>query len=310
MTRDRTSPGEPARHQDTRRATEDSDRERALGEAASAAPDRRRRGPFRRAIRIAERAGLDVQAGRARIALPTLGGTRRFRQRRPGPERAALVLQGADPAPSDRRSGRTSTTCGGRLVAALEGYDQALPGLRRAGDRCYEAIALANRALVLAHQGSFAQAVPDLRRRRHPPGRIGESRLAAHVELNLGWLAARTGDIPSALARFDRADELFRQAGGTDPAALFDRCEASSLPVSRARPAALRSRRWNRPPTGFGLPRSRSPPAAVRGGAARGRHRRCLPGGAHGPPGLPSPEAPELRSARPLCLPPGAVSER
>ena len=44
--------------------------------------------------------------------------------------------------------------------------------------------------------------------------------------MNLGWLAARQGDLPVALARFDQADDYFRRKDRVNPAALFDRCEA------------------------------------------------------------------------------------
>ena len=240
MTGDRTvPPGEKSPAQDTRRAAEASDRERALGEAAS----KRRQVPvavahLRRAVRIA-RAGLDEQAGRARVVLAgalALRGDFVSADREAG--RAALVLQGTELARLTAQRANIHYVRG-RLTEALEGYHLALPALRRAGDRWYEAIILANRALVLAHQGAFTQAEADLRRAGTLFDALDESGMTAHVQLNLGWLAARRGDIPSALGWFDRADELFRQAGGTDPAALFDRCEA--LLVARLASEARRT---------------------------------------------------------------------
>ncbi len=223
-------------------ATVDFDSALTMGEAAI----RRREidaavTHFRRATRIAERAGLEVHAGRARMSLAeALAGRGDFAGADRETERATTVLRGGDLARFTAQRANIDYYRG-RLVAALEGYRQALPGLRRAGDVFYEAIAIENRGLILAHQGSFAAAVADLERSAVLLESIGEHRLAADVEVNLGWLAARTGDVPAALARFDKADEFFRLEGDTDPAALFDRCEAllaAHLAVEARRTAA------------------------------------------------------------------------
>jgi tetratricopeptide (TPR) repeat protein len=216
--RDRRSAVEPA---------EASDRERALGEAAA---DRRdvptAMKHLRRAARIADDAGLEVQAGRARVLLAGLLALRGdFAGADREASRAAEVLGGTDLACLEAQRGYIAYSRG-RLNEALERFRRALPGLQRGGETWVEGSVLANRALVHAHQGAFAPAEVDLRRAKALFDSLGDDRTSADVELNLGWLAARRGDVPSALVWFDRADEYFRQEGLTEPAALFDRCEA------------------------------------------------------------------------------------
>ncbi len=203
------------------------ERERSLGEDAI---HRRQVGAavthLRRATRIADRAGLRVQAGRARVSL---AGALAARGDMDGADReaalAAAVLRGPDLARLTAQRANIDYVRG-RLGDALEGYRQAVPALRRAGDVVFEAIATHNRGLIMAHQGGFAAAVADLERSGLLFEGIGEHRMAADVQVNLAWLAARRGDVPAALARFDQADEFFRREGETDAAALFDRCEA------------------------------------------------------------------------------------
>ncbi|MEA2703067.1 MAG: hypothetical protein QOD63_1012 [Actinomycetota bacterium] len=208
-------------------AAEASERELALGEAAG---DRREIDTavthLRRAVRIAQAAGLDAQAGRARVVLAGLLGLRGdFAGADREAARAAAVLEGSDLARLNAQRAYIDYTRG-RLTEALDGFQRALPGLRRAGDTWFEASVLGNRALVLAHQGAFAAAQADLVRAGELFGSLDDHRTVADVQLNLGWLEARRGDIPSALVWFDQADEYFRREGLSEPAALFDRCEA------------------------------------------------------------------------------------
>jgi tetratricopeptide (TPR) repeat protein len=208
-------------------AAEASERERACGDAAIG----RREislavACLLRAIRVAEGARLPVHAARARGTLATaLAARGDFAGADRQAERAAAVLRGHDLARLTAQKANVDYARG-RLIEALKGYRQALPALRRAGDVLWEAIVTENRGLILAHQGAFASAVIDLERSGKLFESIGEHRLVADVQVNLAWLAARRGDVPAALARFDRADEYFQREGGSDPAALFDRCEA------------------------------------------------------------------------------------
>ena len=206
---------------------EASERERHLAEAAC---DRRELAlalrHLRRAVRIADDAGLASHAGRARTLLAgVLAARGDFAGADREADKAAAVLEGVDLARLISQRAYVDYTRG-RLTEALAGLHRALPALRRAKDRAYEASALTNRGLVQAHQGAFSAAKADLILSGVLFRSLDDHRSAADVQLNLGWLAARRGDIPEALAWFDDADEYFRREGVVEPAALFDRCEA------------------------------------------------------------------------------------
>ena len=181
---------------------------------------------IRRSVRIAERAGLDTRAGQARISLAgALAVQGNLRAALTEADRAAAVLHGRDLARLNAQRAFIFDRSGQRS-RALESYTKALPALRKAGDTRSEAVVLHNRGLAHAHLGAFATAQADLLRAEQLLDGLGDDLGVAEVRVNLGWVAARQGDIPTALARFDQADECFRQQQHVNPAALFDRCEA------------------------------------------------------------------------------------
>lgn len=116
----------------------------------------------------------------------------------------------------------------GRLDEALATYGRALTALRRAGDDANVARLLLNRGTLRAYQGHTDRALADLR---------GSEALATDLELwvlvamaahNLGFAQGRHGDIPAALAAFDRAESAYSALG--DPPRLVavleaDRCD-------------------------------------------------------------------------------------
>ena len=133
----------------------------------------------------------------------------------------------------------------GRLDAALSAYGRSLARLRRDGDHANVARLLLNRGTLRAYQGAFQAALDDL----------GESeRLATELDLwvlvamaahNLGFALGRRGDVPAALAAFDRAEAAYASQG--DPPRLVaalasDRCEVF-LTVGLARDATLAAER-------------------------------------------------------------------
>ena len=133
----------------------------------------------------------------------------------------------------------------GRLDAALSAYGRSLTRLRRDGDHANVARLLLNRGTLRAYQGAFQAALDDL----------GESeRLATELDLwvlvamaahNLGFALGRRGDVPAALAAFDRAEAAYASQG--DPPRLVaalasDRCEVF-LTVGLARDATLAAER-------------------------------------------------------------------
>ena len=141
-----------------------------------------------------------TEADRAAAALRGLPAVRLATQR-------ALILQ------------RT-----GQLGQALAAYAAALPALRRFGDDLWEARLLNNRGLLHADQGTLTAAEADLHRARDLHTARGSEMLAAEAEWNLGVVAARRGDAPTALARFDRAGARHRRQGTPNPQLLLDRC--------------------------------------------------------------------------------------
>jgi CHAT domain-containing protein len=201
--------------------------ERALGLVARSAHDLDGSlTHLHRAVRIAERGGLAELAAEIRTSL---GGTLALR----GQLGAAMrVLDRAVPALSGLALAKlqmqraTVLMMRDRYDEALEGWRQALPELRRAGDVTSQATLLGNRGLVYAYRGATAAAVRDLTAAERLHVELGEERAAADIRQNLGFIAARRGDVPTALSWFDRADAWFRAHGIVDPIGLRDRCEA------------------------------------------------------------------------------------
>ncbi|MFL5927533.1 MAG: tetratricopeptide repeat protein, partial [Gaiellaceae bacterium] len=113
----------------------------------------------------------------------------------------------------------------GRHDEALDGYRRALPVLRRGGDTLWEARLLNNRGILHAFLGTWSAAEADLARAERLYGDVGQELWRARVHHNLGFAAGRRGDVPAALAWFDRADEFLRTQDIPRAARLTDRCE-------------------------------------------------------------------------------------
>jgi tetratricopeptide (TPR) repeat protein len=221
-----------------------SNAERALGLAAREEHDIPAAAThLRRAIRIAERAGLAIPAAQARVSLSTVlalrgdavGAMREV-------DRAEPALHGRDLVVL--RSQRAFLLhMQGRLREALDGYQRVLPAFRRAGDAYEEALNLSNRGLVYYHLGALAAAEADLTRAEQLFVMLGQERAAADIRENLGGVLVRRGKLAAALAWFDRADEYFWSRGVVDPISLRHRCEAllAARLVTEAREAAERT---------------------------------------------------------------------
>jgi tetratricopeptide (TPR) repeat protein len=180
---------------------------------------------LRRAVRIAERAELPLRAAEARMslgrALLYTGDSRgAFREidsagtALTGVAGARLQLQRAILLHHQHR-----------LDEALDGYRSALVVFRRHGDRLWEARALNNRGLVHAYRGSLAAAEEDLAAAARLYEELDMDLGLAEVEHNIGWVAARRGDVPTALAYYDRSQERRRAQGVPLAYGLSDRCE-------------------------------------------------------------------------------------
>ncbi len=195
---------------------------------------------LRRAVRTAQRHDLPSLAAQARMSLSgTLAMAGDLRRALREADRAGADLTGLDRARLEMQRA-TILMVQGRLEEALDGYRHARPLLAAAGDRPNEATLLANRGLVHTQRGQLGAAEADLRAAERLYDELGHVRAAADVRQNLGFLAARRGDLLGALAEFARADEYFRTRGAVDALGLRDRCEAL-LParlITEARDAA------------------------------------------------------------------------
>lgn len=108
---------------------------------------------------------------------------------------------------------------------ALAGYAAAMPVLRRAGDRVWEARLRNNRGLLHAYHGSLRDAETDLRAALALYENAGADVMAAGTSWNLGFVAARRGDAPAALQHYDAAGETFRRHDVPTLELLLDRVE-------------------------------------------------------------------------------------
>ena len=190
-----------------------------LGDAAAAVEH------FRRAIAIAEAAGLRRRAAEARMSLAlalTLTGA--SAEALAEADRAEPDLEGAARA---RLQGQRAVILQklGRLDEALEGYRRPLAAFRRAGDVLWEARLLCNRGVLQVYRGAVGSAESDFLRAETLHESIGQALAATQVRHNLGWVAARRGDVPAALDWYDRVEAEYRAHGVPLALLLMDRCE-------------------------------------------------------------------------------------
>ena len=198
---------------------------RALGLAARALHEMTAaRGWLSRAVEAATQAGdLDLEAecrvtlasvlvyaGESGLALSTLD------RASPGPRVAVLV--------ASQRAGILTSL--GRYEEALGSYDPVVRSLRRSGERLLESRALTNRGLLHVYTGRFHLAEIDLARAESLATELGHLTEAAGYCHNRGFAAARRGDLPAALAFFDRAEQRYVKAGVPLGARAIDQAEA------------------------------------------------------------------------------------
>lgn len=179
---------------------------------------------LRAAIRVARRHALAVPEAEARMSLAlVLDDLGRPAAALREADRAVAELRGPDRA----RAVMQRALILRRLHAdeeALDGYRSALRVFRRRGDHLWEARTLTNRGVLHGYRGELRLAETDLRAAQALYTRLGMTTAAAQVEHNLGYVAAQAGDVPAALARYDRAQALLWSTG-TDAVSLLDRAE-------------------------------------------------------------------------------------
>ena len=113
----------------------------------------------------------------------------------------------------------------GRVDEALVLMNRALGAFMRAGDAVAEANVRNNRGVLLGFRHDHRRAERDLLRALDVYDHSGLARLAAQTRANLGWLAARRGDVVEALRWYQAAiDDLDRlgASSGVARAALTE----------------------------------------------------------------------------------------
>lgn len=131
----------------------------------------------------------------------------------------------------------------GRQDDALEVYQRALPIIRRADDKQALAELLGNRGVIQVHRGALEKADRDLGEAAILFEEMGKGLHRAITLHNLGCIAALRGDVPQALARFDRAEIGYADHRDVPLELWRDRCElllAAGL-THEARAAAERA---------------------------------------------------------------------
>jgi tetratricopeptide (TPR) repeat protein len=179
----------------------------------------------RTGVRVASRSGAEQAAAEARMSLAFILLDRgRLRAALAEADRAAEALTGL---PAVRLTCQRALILQrtGRLDEALAGYAAALPALRRAGDLLWQARLHNNRGLLHAHRGTLAPAEADFVRASALWDELGQPVYVAESECNLGNVAALSGDAPSALAAYDRAEATPALQAKPIPQVLLNRCQ-------------------------------------------------------------------------------------
>jgi tetratricopeptide (TPR) repeat protein len=126
---------------------------------------------------------------------------------------------------------------------ALEELRQVIPALRQASDVLWAARALTARGLVHLALGTTDRADKDFQTAERlfaTTDQVVESIFAVH---NRGLAAYRLGDLPTALARLDEADQRYRRIGTPVPELGIDRCGVL-LAAGLARDALAEADSW------------------------------------------------------------------
>ncbi|HEX8866491.1 MAG TPA: tetratricopeptide repeat protein, partial [Lentzea sp.] len=113
----------------------------------------------------------------------------------------------------------------GRLDEAFDDYQVAGRAFRRSGDKLGLQRHLVNTGILQAERQNFAAAVKDLLEADRLARELDRPLVVGIIAENLGWVESRRGDVPAALAHFDRAEEIIAEHGGQLAPVLQDRAE-------------------------------------------------------------------------------------
>ncbi len=178
------------------------------------------------AARLARRGELELREGEARTSCSVVLALAGSSQEALEEAAAATSLVGGSDAARLEVQRAAILQRLGRHDEAMRSYGVAVAELTRLGHMMEAAQVHTNRGILHAYLGNCTAATSDLTRARELYVDRGLELAAAEAHHNLGFVAARQGDIPRALACYDAAAEVFRRLGVARPAALLDRCEA------------------------------------------------------------------------------------
>ena len=114
----------------------------------------------------------------------------------------------------------------GRFREAHQDLGRALPYLRRAGDKVWEARSLTLRAEVFLGLGLPGRAGADFARAEELFATNGQELEYAYARHNRGLAALSRGDLPGALTCFGEAEKRYNALGENVPELAIDRCSA------------------------------------------------------------------------------------
>lgn len=182
-------------------------------------------GHLRRAVRVAEQAGLPVPAAEAQMSLALARAAQGHTADalRLGAA-AGRVLRGLEGARLRMQLALIAQRLG-RFDEALDGYRRALTVFRREGDLLWEAKLLSNRGVLEAYRGRPRRAEADLERSEELYVRLGQDLGAADVRWNRGFAAGRAGAVAAALRHLAAAERYFAEHRVPRAALLLDKCD-------------------------------------------------------------------------------------
>jgi len=195
---------------------------------------------LRRAVRLGQQARVPHLVAEARMTLAAVLNW--HGQPRAALRQSALALTGLTGVQRARAEAQRGAILHllGRLDEAMDCYRAALPVLRRGGDLLWVQRVLKNRGVAHTQRCEFGAAEADLRKAEQLCRRLDLDLSLGLVHQDLGFVKARRGDVPAAMAYLDQAEARFRALNSRLGRLLCDRAELllSVRLISEARRAA------------------------------------------------------------------------
>ncbi|GAA1653981.1 CHAT domain-containing protein [Actinoplanes couchii] len=180
---------------------------------------------LRRAVAIADEAGLPVAAARARMTLSLVRADQGDIAGAMGlGEAAAPYLEGVEAARLGHQLALVAQRRG-LFAEALRGYGSALAVFRREGDLHWEARVRNNRGVLYAYRGNPGPAETDLRRAEELYAALGQDLAVADVRWNRGFAAGRDGRVVTALTHLAAAEDHYVKNHLSPAMIMMDRCD-------------------------------------------------------------------------------------